>query len=469
MTYPKIIQGGMGFGISGWPLARAVSECGQLGTVTLVGAEIFLQRILQRGDPGGHFRRALANFPFPHIAKSVLDAFYEKGGIPKGARYTGKPVFTIAPQPRLVALAICASYAFVHLAKEGHDNPVSANLMEKIALPIPYTALGAMLAGVDFLTVGAGIPRQIPDLIDAIAEGRPIRYSVPVVGIDQNLTSRVLEFDPQEFFGGALPPMKKPGFLPIVASNALAQTFAKKYEGKVAGLVIEGPTAGGHNAPPRTPGFNEHGEPTLVYGAKDVVDYKGVAELGLPFWIAGSYASPEKLAWALSVGAKGVQLGSIFATSEDSSMDPAIRQRVRERGYTGELKVRTDMRISPTGYPFEVAELEGTIAEESVYQARRRSCTQCVLATLYEKPDGSIGYRCPAEPVEKFESKGGKGEETIGRGCLCNGLLATAGLGDEGEPPVVTIGKDLRFLRELMADAKDSYTAQDAIKLVLGL
>ena len=83
MSYPKIIQGGMGFGISGWPLARAVSIAGQLGTVTLVGADIFLARNLQKGDLFGDFRRALAHFPFPHIAKRVLKAFYVESQFPQ--------------------------------------------------------------------------------------------------------------------------------------------------------------------------------------------------------------------------------------------------------------------------------------------------------------------------------------------------------------------------------------------------
>src|SRR3990167_3643986 len=182
MSYPKIIQGGMGFSISGPPLARAVSIAGQLGTVTFVGADICLARNLQKGDLFGDFRRALAHFPFPHIAKRVLKAFYVEGGISEHAPYKGKPFFTVDPQPELIALTVCASFVLVYLAKEGHANPVSANLMEKIALPIPYLTLGAMLAGVDFITVGAGIPRGIPDLLDAIAEGRPIQYDGPVDG-----------------------------------------------------------------------------------------------------------------------------------------------------------------------------------------------------------------------------------------------------------------------------------------------
>ena len=43
--------------------------------------------------------------------------------------------------------------------------------------------------------------------------------------------------------------------------------LARKVESAVDGFVIEGPTAGGHNAPPRVKaGLNEHGEP--IYGRR---------------------------------------------------------------------------------------------------------------------------------------------------------------------------------------------------------
>ena len=68
---PRVIQGGMGVGISHWRLARAVSEAGQLGVVSGTALDQILVRRLQDGDPGGHMRRALDRFPFPAMAGRV--------------------------------------------------------------------------------------------------------------------------------------------------------------------------------------------------------------------------------------------------------------------------------------------------------------------------------------------------------------------------------------------------------------
>lgn len=75
MTLPTIIQGGMGFGVSDWRLARAVSELGQLGVVSGTALDCVVARKLQAGDPGGHIRRALEHFPIPSIAKRVMEGF----------------------------------------------------------------------------------------------------------------------------------------------------------------------------------------------------------------------------------------------------------------------------------------------------------------------------------------------------------------------------------------------------------
>ena len=463
---PKIIQGGMGVNISDWPLARAVSLLGERGTLSGVVLERLITRILQKGDSGGHIRRALSNFPFPGIAKTIIEKFYVEGGIPKGTSFKATPVFTVNPSNLLICLTVCANYAFVWLAKENNPNPISINYLEKVAMPHVYAITGAILAGVDFVTMGAGIPLQIPKLLDDIVEGREATYRVPVIG--KNITSHTFSFNPAKFFGAPMPIMKRPGFVPIIASNLLANIFMNKLPaGSVQGFVVEEPTAGGHNAPPRKIIFNDRGEPEPTYGKKDIVDYPKLAELGVPFWIGGSYASPEKVKWALSVGAKGIQAGSIFALSEESGMRPDIRRKIRKLGFEGKLSVRTDMRISPTGFPFKVVNLEGTISESDVYAARTRICDQGELVSLYERPDGNIGYRCASEPFEDFVRKGGDPKELNGRGCLCNGLITTANLGDEEEPPIVTLGDDVSFLPFLMANTDSSYTAAQAIKYLL--
>ena len=463
LKYPKIIQGGMGVNISDWRLARTVALLGQQGTISGVALEKVMVIILQSGDLSGYIRKALANFPFPHLVQQVMSEYYVEGGISKDQVPKKAPFFTVKPSDLLIALTICANYAFVWLAKIGDVYPVSINFLEKIAMPHLYAVFGAMLAEVDFITMGAGIPLEIPGVIDNFSSGQKAKYTVPVIG--KNIKSYEMSFDPKSFLGEELSnvlPLKKPGFIPIIASNTLASILLKRLpKGSIYGFVVEGPLAGGHNAPPRD---------GRVYGLKDMVRYVPLCDTGLPFWIGGACASPEKLDWAMSVGATGIQVGSIFALCEDSAMDPEIRRAVRRLGWKGELKVRTDMSISSSGFPFKVVELPGTISETNVFEARRRVCNRGSLQSLYEKGDGTIGYRCPGELVEAYLRKGGKVEEAVGCGCLCNGLLAVAGMSCdlEKEPPIVTMGDDVGFLKYLMINENGSYTAREAITYLLG-
>jgi len=64
-SLPRLIQGGMGVGVSSWRLARAVASRGHLGVVSGTAIDAVFVRRLQDGDPGGHLRRAMARFPVP--------------------------------------------------------------------------------------------------------------------------------------------------------------------------------------------------------------------------------------------------------------------------------------------------------------------------------------------------------------------------------------------------------------------
>lgn len=463
-----VIQGGMGVYISTPFLANQVSRLGGLGTVSGTAPERMLVLILQSGDQGGHFRRALAQFPFPDIAQSVIEEYFVDGGIKEGTSLRKAPVFSINPSKSLIALTVCANFAFVWLAKEGHNNPVSINYLEKIALPHVYALTGALLAGVDYVTMGAGIPLAIPGLMKDIAEGREARYEVPVSG--ERIKSHTMAFDPAAFFGKKLPDVEIPGFIPIIASNLLASVLMKRIDNpmkSIAGFGIEKGSAGGHNAPPRTRVPDGPGKTRLVYGGKDVVDYRKIADIGLPFWIGGSYASPEKLAEARALGATGIQAGTIFALCDGSGLRPDLRGEICKRAYENRLIVDTDMRASPTGFPFKVAQLEGTLSDPVVSQARGRVCDQGALTTLFEKSDGSIGYRCPAEPVTDYLRKGGRLEDTEGRCCLCNGLINATNIAGSQDIPIVTLGDDTAFLKHLMRHADDTYTAEQALAYLL--
>ena len=98
----------------------------------------------------------------------------------------------------------------------------------------------------------------------------------------------------------------------MISAASLAATLARKATGVVDGFVVEGPTAGGHNAPPRGQmRINENGEP--LYGERDVVKLAEMRAIGAPFWLAGGMGSPEALGYALSEGAAGIQVGTLFA------------------------------------------------------------------------------------------------------------------------------------------------------------
>jgi len=448
----RIIQGGMGVNISSWPLARVVSILGQQGTVSGVELERVMTHVLQLGDPGGYIRRALSHFPFPNISEKIIQKFFVEGGLKNNQRIKPVQMLNVKPSALLISLIICANFAYVWLAKEGHDNPISINYLEKISIPHVYAITGSMMAGVDYITMGAGLPLQIPDVIKGLSEGREVGYRIPVIGRDGKNSSYNLTFNPTEFFGKKVEFDKTPGFIPIISSNILGELLAKKLaHNSITGLVLEGPSAGGHNAPIRE------------------LTYSKIKDLGWPFWIGGSCASADSLKQALEVGAVGIQAGSIFALSNESSMAPNIKQKIRDLGFEGKIVVRTDTRISPTGFPFKVLSLDGSISEAEIYNSRARICNQGALVSVYETANGKFGYRCSAEPVDIYVAKGGNVNDTVGRGCLCNGLNSTAGLVINNEPPIVTLGDDFSFLQSpmLMKKIGDGYSAEQAIQYIL--
>jgi len=318
--------------------------------------------------------------------------------------------------------------------------------------------------------MGAGIPLHIPGVLDAYAAHKPAEYKLAVTGAAQGQDT-AMHFDPTELAEALLPALYRPRFLAIVSSNTLATTMLRRASGRVDGLVIETPTAGGHNAPPRGKmQLNSAGEP--VYGERDRVNIAELRELGVPFWLAGGYGNAEKLREAIEQGAAGIQVGTAFAFSEESGMRPDLKKRLMAQALTGTGEVYTDPLASPTGFPFKVAQLTGTSSEQGVYEERKRVCDLGYLREPYAAPDGRIGYRCAAEPVANYVAKGGKVEDTVGRKCLCNALLANIGHAqtrkdDQVEPALVTVGDDLNTIANFLAPGRDSYSAVDVVRSLL--
>jgi nitronate monooxygenase len=383
---------------------------------------------------------------------------------------------------------VLANFCEVWLAKHNDDSSpidgafVGINRLTKVALPTCASLYGAMLADVDYVIMGAGIPLTVPGILDCFADGnKDASFGVEVAGTKDDYYTK---FSPKEFWTNSGKPelvdklkLNRPNFVPIVSSVVLAQSMLKRANGKgpncgIDGFVIELPTAGGHNAPPR--GFrydpvakshavdlNEKGEP--IYGPKDEVDLLKFlkASKGLPFWLAGSYAHADKFVDIIKMGGAGVQVGSMFALAKESGMKQDVKEDILRRLAEGEtLEVFTDPVASPTGYPFKVLELKDSLASKERYEKRPRICSLGYLRTPYIKDDndGQIGYRCPAEPVDDWLKKGGDVEATVGRKCLCNALCANIGQPQYRKNQLVndkTGEKDLPYIEDTLITIGD--------------
>jgi len=369
-------------------------------------------------------RRGLIRFPFPDMARRIWSTYFVPGGKAAGTSYKTPPMHTKDSPRELRELCIVANFVEVILAREGHGNAVGINYLEKVQMPHLPSIYGAMLAGTAYVLMGAGIPLKIPGVLDRFARHEPASYPLQVTGA-QEADDTTMTFVPREFMEREIAPLIRPRFIAIVASNTLASTMVKKANGRVDGFVVEGPTAGGHNAPPRGRlQLDEAGEP--VYGQRDAVDLEKLSELGLPFWLAGGYGSPEKLRAARSAGAAGVQVGTPFAFCAESGLRNEYKWAILQDIAAGEARVFTDPLASPTNFPFKVVQVSGSLSGTEAYAARPRICDVGYLREAYREPDGTIRYRCAAEPVTTYVSKGGRLENTNGRKCLCNCLLYTS-------------------------------------------
>lgn len=468
--YPQIIQGGMGSGVSNWKLARAVSSLGQLGVVSGTALDQILIRRLQDGDPDGAMRRGFDAFPMPSLSEPLWDKYFIPGGKSATAAYRNGPKLMKDNPPEATLLCIVSNFVEVFLSRAGHDNPVGINYLEKIQTAHLPSIYGAMLAGVDYIIMGAGIPLKIPGVLDLFVNHQPAEYPLHVTGALEG-DDFLMHFNPRDYLEREHPPLKRPRFLAIVASNTLATTMIRKANGIVDGLVVEAPIAGGHNAPPRNRSqFSETGEP--LYGERDIVDFAKIHDLGVPFWLAGGYGRPGKLQEALALGATGIQVGTAFEFADESGLEATFKRKLLDKAIAGQASVYTDPLASPTGFPFKVAQLEGTDSDPSVYVERPRICDLGFLREFYRTPEGTVGDRCSAEPLSLYLSKGGNACDAAGRKCLCNCLLANIGqpqvrAGHHVEPALITAGNDLDLIPLFLPTGSRTYAAADVLEALL--
>ncbi len=263
-----------------------------------------------------------------------------------------------------------------------------------------------MLAGVDYVLMGAGIPRTIPGILDSLAHGEAVELSYHVEGAEPD-EQYVTPFDPVAFCDGQLPWLERPKFLAIISSATLATMLARKATGYVDGFVVEGPTAGGHNAPPRGAlQLNERGEP--IYGPRDVPDLPAIADLGRPFWLAGSYGDPQRVRRGARGRRGGRPGGHGLRLLQRVGIGPG--DSAAGDGIEPSRPVAMSRPIPwrrPPDSRSRSLELADSISQEDVYQQRHRVCDLGYLRHAYKAADGTIGWRCGAEAVDAYVRKGG--------------------------------------------------------------
>lgn len=451
---PRLIQAGMGVHISSARLANATARLGALGVVSSAGLRHTVIEEVRRGD--SDVIAIAKTFPFPHYVDELL-------AFAPGNRKQNHAVPVDVPDPKRAAyprrLSTIVAYVEVMRAKRGHRGQVGINVMWKCALTVLPSIYGALLAGVDVLLCGAGVPMELPDIVTKLRAGENLSYA-PLTGGTTHVALDIGQDEPQELLSW----FASPKLIPILSNFAfpkrLLDTWQKTYGAAPAAFVLENHAAGGHNAPPRN---------KSEFTAQDDLEtyFEKVLALGVPVYVAGDFESGgtrEDFLYWRARGAYGIQVGSRFALCTDSGMRADLREGIIEGNRAGTTQIETSPRFSPTGYPLKFVKLPGTLAQNELYQSRPRVCDRMYLAQSHfkENADGTTteSYLCPAQPTKQYLRGGGDSADLEGRICLCNALLSTAGFYTECEMPLVTLGQS-------GAQVKESLSARQVVESIL--
>lgn len=223
----------------------------------------------------------------------------------------------------------------------------------------------------------------------------------------------------------ALPSIQKPGgtaLIPIVSSVRALDIICRRWERqgqRPDAVVLEGPLAGGHL------GFRSDQvdlpENTLEALLPTVKDYAYVHG-DIPVIVAGGIFTHEDIRRFLTLGADGVQMGTRFLATVESSATPAYKQAVVE-ATKEDIMVANDPG-SPCGLPFRVLKN----APAFISALARRRPPKCDKGYVLMKDEKGNFTRCPAKESNEHHF------------CICNSLLSSAGYNPDEENPIYTVG-----------------------------
>lgn len=333
-----IVQGGMGVGVSLYPLASAVAYEGGLGIISSAGLDKLLAR--RNGRP-----------------YTVYEAVYEEISLAK--------------------------------AKGGY---AGINIMVGLTRDYVESVKAAIDAGADAIISGAGLPLGLP----TIHEPRDTAL-IPIVS-----SARALELICRKW--------EKLGYQPDAA-------------------VLEGPLAGGHLGFKMAEINDEaHRLENLLLPVLDMAARYG----GFPVIAAGGIFTAKDICAALAQGASGVQMGTRFLATHESSATDAYKQAVVDVDVNG-IGI-AEFPGSPCGLPFRVIKASPMY----VTALARGRPPKCNKGYLLQRDAEGKHTKCPAR------------ESNESYFCICNGLFSSAGYpGDE--EPLYTVGANAYRVTEVLS------------------
>lgn len=217
--------------------------------------------------------------------------------------------------------------------------------------------------GLGLIGAGSMHPQTLEEHIvkTKAATGKPFGVNVPLLYPEtERIMDIIAKHNVPVVFTSAGSPKKWTGWLKdkgiIVAHVVSSSFFAAKCEAAgVDAIVAEGFEAGGHN------GREETTTLALIPSVRK--------STGLPLLAAGGIGSGQAMLAAMALGADGVQVGSAFAISEESSAHPDFKKMITELGEGGTklaLKKLAPTRLVKNTFFSQVdeAEKEGKTPEE---------------------------------------------------------------------------------------------------------
>ncbi|MBU3925858.1 nitronate monooxygenase [Patescibacteria group bacterium] len=287
---------------------------------------------------------------------------------------------------RKIGIYEAISIEIANAKNMSNNGLIGINIMFALQKDFEDSVRGAIDAGADFIISGAGLPLNLP----------------------------------------AIQSPKDTALIPIISSARALKIICKRWE-KLGylpdAIVLEGPLAGGHL------GFKMDQielEPNTLENLLPEVKDTAMKYGDFPVIVAGGIYTNEDIARFLKMGADGVQMGTRFLATKESSASEQYKQAVIKAKNDDIIVV--DPKVNPPGsscgLPFRIIKQSPMF----ISAQKKMRAPKCDKGYVLLKDENGKFSRCPAK----------KSNENCF--CICNGLLSSAGYNSEEEEPLYTVG-----------------------------